>query len=83
LKCKLIVGLLEDTLFHDELCMKLPEAEQEFQSTFDHLLQFEEQEQNEGHARLQLAQEGKEEQAGEDDDALVVADGEEIDVFAE
>jgi hypothetical protein len=76
LKCKLNLGLLEDTVFHDELWMKLPEDDQEFQSTIDHLLQFEEQEQNEEHARLQLTQEGKEEQAGKDDDALRVAEDE-------
>jgi hypothetical protein len=50
------------------------------------MLQFEEQEQIEVHARLRLAQKGeadKDEQAGEDDDALVVAQDEECDVFAE
>jgi hypothetical protein len=72
LKCKLNVGLLEGSVFHDKLCMTLPEDDLEFQSIFD-LLQFEEREQIEEHARLWLAQKGKDEQvAGEDDDGLVV-----------
>jgi hypothetical protein len=69
-------------VFLDKLCMKLPEDDLEFQSIFNDLLQFEEQEQIEEHARLRLAQKGKEEQAGGGDDALVVAEVEEFDVFA-
>jgi hypothetical protein len=77
LKCTLKLGLLEDSVFYDKLCMKLLEDDLEFQSTFDELLQFEE------HTCMRLAQKGKEEQAGEDDDALVVAEDEEFDVFAD
>jgi hypothetical protein len=86
LKCKLNVGLLEDSVFLDKLCVKLLEDDLAFQSIFDDLLQFEEEEQIEEHARLRLAQKGEakeDEQAGEDDDALVVAEDEEFDVFAD
>jgi hypothetical protein len=82
LKCKLNVGLL-DSVFHDKLCMKLLEDDLEFQSIFDDLLQFEEQEQIEEQARLRLAQKDKEEQAGEVDNALVVAEDKEVDVLAD
>jgi hypothetical protein len=71
LKCKLNVGLLEDRVFLDKLCVKLLEDDLAFQSIFDDLLQFEEEEQIEEHARLRLAQKGEaeeDEQAGEDDD---------------
>jgi hypothetical protein len=37
LKCKLNVGLLEDSVFVDKLCMKLLEDELEFQSIFNHV----------------------------------------------
>jgi hypothetical protein len=63
--------------------MKLLEADLEFQSTFDDLLQFEEQVQIEEHTRLLLAQKDKEEQAGEDNNAFVVAEDEEFDVLAD
>jgi hypothetical protein len=86
LKCKLNVGLLEDSVFLDKLCVKLLEDGLEFQSIFNDLLQFEEQEQIEEQARLQLAQQGRaeeDEEASQDDDALVVAEDEEFDVFAD
>jgi hypothetical protein len=70
LKCKLNVGLLEVSVLLDKLCVKLLENDLKFQSIFDNLLQVEEQ------ARLRLAQKGEveeNEQAGEDDDASVVA----------
>jgi hypothetical protein len=50
-------------VFPNKLCMKLREDDLEFQSIFDDLLQFEEQEQIEEHAHLRLAQKGKEVQA--------------------
>jgi hypothetical protein len=37
LKCKLNVGLLEDSVFLDKLWVKLLEDDLEFQSTFDYL----------------------------------------------
>jgi hypothetical protein len=86
LKCKLNVGLLEDSVFLDKLCVKLLEDDLAFRSIFDDPLQFEEEEQIEEHARLRLAQKGEaeeDEQAGEHDDALVVAEDEEFDVFAD
>jgi hypothetical protein len=78
--------LLEDSVFLDKLCVKLLEDDLAFQSIFDDLLQFEEEEQIGEHARLRLAQKGEaeeDEQAGEDDDALVVTEIEEFDVFAD
>jgi hypothetical protein len=68
LKCK-------HNVFLEKPCMKLLEDDPESQSIFNDLLQFEE------HARLRLAQQGKEQQGGEDEDALVVAEDEEFDVF--
>jgi hypothetical protein len=69
LKCKVDVGLLGESALRDKLCIKLLEDDLEFQS-FDGLLQFEEQEQITEHARLRLAQQGEEQQVGNEDDAL-------------